>query len=85
MNIMRSSSILRRKQVESRTGLSCSTIYLRIKKGTFPKPIKLGERAVGWLESEIYDWLDEKMGQPELVWSAFMIFQIIRNIFQIEL
>ena len=61
MNIMRSSSILRRKQVESRTGLSRSTIYLRIKKGTFPKPIKLGERAVGWLESEIYDWLDEKI------------------------
>ena len=61
MNIMRSSSILRRKQVETRTGLSRSTIYLRIKKGSFPKPIKLGERAVGWIESEIYDWLDEKI------------------------
>ncbi len=61
MNIMRSSSILRRKQVETRTGLSRSTIYLRIKKGTFPKPIKLSERAVGWLESEIADWLDEKI------------------------
>jgi prophage regulatory protein len=61
MNIIRNRSILRRKQVESRTGLSRSTIYLRIKKGTFPKPIKLGERAVGWLEQEIDSWLDERV------------------------
>jgi prophage regulatory protein len=50
-------SILRRKQVEKRTGLSRSTIYLRIQEGTFPKPIKLGARAVGWLENEIEAWL----------------------------
>ena len=49
--------ILRRKQVEARTGLSCSTIYLRMSEGKFPKPISLGARAVGWLESEIEDWL----------------------------
>ena len=50
-------SILRRKQVEDRTGLSRSTIYLRIQEGTFPKPISLGPRAVGWLEHEIQAWL----------------------------
>jgi len=50
-------TILRRKQVEDRTGLSRSTIYLRIQEGTFPKPINLGARAVGWLESEIEAWL----------------------------
>jgi prophage regulatory protein len=50
-------SILRRKQVEARTGLSRSTIYLRIQEGTFPKPISLGARAVGWLEHEIEAWL----------------------------
>ena len=55
-------SILRRKQVENRTGLSRSTIYLRIKAGTFPKPIKLGgARAVGWLENEISNWLAEQV------------------------
>jgi len=55
-------SILRRKQVESRTGLSRSTIYLRIKEGTFPRPLKLGgTRAVGWLESEISIWLAEQV------------------------
>ncbi len=50
-------SILRRKQVEARTGLSRSTIYLRIQEGTFPRPVNLGARAVGWLENEIEAWL----------------------------
>ena len=50
-------TILRRKQVENRTGLSRSTIYLRIQEGTFPRPINLGARAVGWLENEIEAWL----------------------------
>ncbi len=54
-------SILRRKQVEKRTGLSRSTIYLRIQEGTFPRPIKLGARAVGWLENEIEAWLVARM------------------------
>jgi len=56
-NIQERPSILRRKQVESRTGLSRSTIYLRIQNGTFPKQINLGARAVGWLENEIEAWL----------------------------
>lgn len=50
-------NILRLPAVKSRTGLSRSTIYLRITKGTFPTPISLGDRAVGWLESEINDWI----------------------------
>ena len=50
-------TILRRKQVEARTGLSRSTIYDRIKAGTFPAPISLGEKAVGWIESEVDAWL----------------------------
>ena len=50
-------TILRRNQVEDRTGLSRSTIYLRIQEGTFPRPISLGARAVGWLENEIEAWL----------------------------
>jgi prophage regulatory protein len=54
-------SILRRKQVEERTGLSRSTIYLRIQEGTFPRPINLGARAVGWLENEIEAWLASRI------------------------
>ncbi len=54
-------TILRRKQVEARTGLSRSTIYDRIKAGTFPAPISLGEKAVGWIESEIDAWLNARI------------------------
>jgi len=54
-------SILRRRQVEARIGLSRSTIYLYIQEGAFPKPINLGTRAVGWLESEIDKWLMERI------------------------
>jgi prophage regulatory protein len=54
-------SILRLPAVKSRTGLSRSTIYLRMAEGTFPKPISLGDRAVGWVEDEITDWLDGRI------------------------
>jgi prophage regulatory protein len=56
-------AILRRKQVEARTGLSRSTIYLRISEGTFPKPIFLSSqgRAVGWIESEISTWIKQRI------------------------
>lgn len=50
-------SILRLPTVRTTTGLSRSTIYLRVSQGTFPKPVSLGGRAVGWLEAEIQDWL----------------------------
>lgn len=49
--------ILRRPEVETRTGLSRSSIYLRCSQKNFPAPIRLGGRAVGWLESEIEAWL----------------------------
>ena len=50
-------SILRLPLVKGRTGLSRSSIYERMAKGTFPKPISLGARAVGWLEAEVEEWL----------------------------
>lgn len=57
-------SILRRKQVQARTGLSCSTIYAYMSAGTFPKPVKLGgRRSVGWLEFEISHWLETQVKQ----------------------
>lgn len=52
-------TILRLPDVKGRTGLSRSTIYLRINNGEFPKPISLGGRAVGWVESDIQKWLDD--------------------------
>ncbi|KHK58138.1 AlpA family transcriptional regulator [Burkholderia sp. A9] len=46
-------AILRRKQVEAETGLSKSTIYARTRAGTFPAPVQLGPRSVGWRAGDI--------------------------------
>lgn len=56
-------AILRLPAVKGRTGLSRSTIYLKVTEGTFPKPIQLGARAVGWLESEITDWIQRRVAE----------------------
>lgn len=52
--------ILRLPKVQERVGLSRSTLYAKIKDGTFPAGIKLGTgaRAVGWLESDVNAWLE---------------------------
>jgi len=49
--------ILRLPAVKARTGLSRSTIYLRIAQGEFPQPVSLGGRAVGWVEAEVQAWV----------------------------
>ena len=54
-------SILRLPSVKARTGLSRSTIYLRISNDQFPRSISLGGRAVGWLESDIQEWIETKV------------------------
>lgn len=54
-------TILRLPTVKARTGLSRSTIYLRITEGSFPPPISLGGRAVGWIEAEVNDWLTRRI------------------------
>ena len=46
-------TILRLPAVKTESGLSRSTIYLRIKQGLFTKPIRLGERAAGWPSSSL--------------------------------
>jgi len=47
--------------VKNTTGLSGSSIYRMASAGTFPKPIKLGERSSGWIASEVDQWLDERI------------------------
>jgi len=60
-----STNILRRPVVESRTGLSRSTIYAAIEKGSFPRPISLGPRAVGWIEEEIDAWIEAQIAKRD--------------------
>ena len=53
-------TILRIRCVTRATGLSRSTIYLYISRGLFPKPRKLGPRAVGWYASEVFAWIADR-------------------------
>ncbi|MCP4192807.1 MAG: AlpA family transcriptional regulator [Planctomycetaceae bacterium] len=52
--------ILRRPEVETLTGLSRSTIYAMMDTELFPRPVRLGKRAVGWSESTIQQWLADR-------------------------
>ncbi|OAJ96186.1 AlpA family transcriptional regulator [Vibrio bivalvicida] len=52
---------LRIEDVMSLTGLGRSTIYKFMDEDIFPKTIPLGGRAVGWLESEIEEWMESRL------------------------
>jgi prophage regulatory protein len=54
-------SILRLPQVKVRTALSRATIYKYIAAGWFPRAVRLGPRAVGWLASDIDSWIDKRV------------------------
>ncbi len=54
-------AILRLQSVKQRTGLSRSSIYMRMKEGSFPRQITLGPRSVGWLEADINAWIETKL------------------------
>ena len=54
---------LRLPEVMARTGLSRSTIYVRVAAGCFPRPVALGGRAVGWIEAEIEEWVAERIAE----------------------
>lgn len=53
--------MLRLPSVIELTGLSRSSIYLRMKNNAFPQSISLGDRAIAWLESDIEQWIEEKI------------------------
>ncbi|MFT4435322.1 MULTISPECIES: helix-turn-helix transcriptional regulator [Caballeronia] len=53
--------ILRIQSVSEMTGMAIPTIYLNARLGTFPKQIKLGPRAAGWIASEVQAWIDERV------------------------
>jgi prophage regulatory protein len=56
-----SKKVLRLSDVVIKTVSSRSRIYAMLKEGTFPPPFPLGERAVGWLESEIDAWIESRV------------------------
>lgn len=53
--------ILRRVEVEAKTGFKRAHIYNLMKKGQFPQALRLGVRAVGWDSAEIDQWINERL------------------------
>jgi prophage regulatory protein len=56
-----SKKIIRLPEVKSKTGLSRSSIYLRMSNAEFPQSISLGSRAIGWLNADIDAWLEQRI------------------------
>jgi len=58
--------ILRKPAVKARIGISAdSTLYDLMAAGRFPRPISLGARAVGWVESEVEAWIEARMAERD--------------------
>jgi len=62
---MNNNRLLRLPEVRALVGLSTTTIYTRMSRGEFPKPISLGGRLVAWVQADIQTWIDEKISQTE--------------------
>lgn len=57
--------IIRLKEVIDITGLARSTVYKYVAEGSFPKPVSLGDRAVGWVENEVHEWILVRIEQRD--------------------
>ena len=62
-NTNRPARILRSREVEARTGLSRSTLYRWRLAGRFPPAVTLGPRSVGWIESDVDAWIQERSAE----------------------
>ena len=55
--------LIRRKEVQTKTGLGASSIYAMMQQGTFPKAVNISERRVAWIESEVDAWIAERVAK----------------------
>lgn len=53
--------LIRRKEVQDKTGLGASSIYAMMKTGDFPQCLNLSERRVAWIEADIDKWIAERV------------------------
>ena len=58
MNLEPETEVIRRDEVLKLVPISVSGLYQKISDGEFPRPVKLGLRAVGWKKSEILQYLE---------------------------
>jgi prophage regulatory protein len=64
-NWINSMRLIKLKEAIEKTSLGRSTIYEFMTKGTFPKQVSLGAKSVAWLESEVDDWIMERLGERD--------------------
>ncbi len=57
--------LLRRREVEEITGLSRAGIYEQMTEGVFPKPVRIGLRAVAWVDSEVAKWQRKRIADRD--------------------
>lgn len=57
--------IIKLPEVLSIVKCSKAKVYSEIKKGSFPKPIKLGDRAVAWVMDDVTEWLEQRIKQSK--------------------
>lgn len=53
--------LIRLKEVMDQTALSRSAVYRKMNEGSFPQSVSLGDRAVAWAESEVQDWIAQRI------------------------
>lgn len=57
--------LIRQKEVTEMTGVSRASVYKLMAVGRFPKSVSLGERAVAWVESEVQEWILERIAERD--------------------
>ena len=60
---LKTERLLRWPSVSQRVGICRSHAESLVREGKFPRPIKLSERVSAWVESDISDWIDERISQ----------------------
>jgi prophage regulatory protein len=62
--------LIRRKEVQAKTGLGASSIYAMMKSGEFPQCLNLSERRVAWIESDVDNWITERIASHKATIAA---------------
>ena len=62
--------LIRRKEVQAKTGLGASSIYAMMQQGIFPKAVNISERRVAWIESDIDQWISERIASHKAAIAA---------------
>lgn len=54
-------ALIKRREVLARTALANSTLYRLMNAGDFPQSVSIGPRAVAWVETEVEDWIEQRI------------------------